>query len=33
MPEFPWVDRDTLIDQAVEIQFQGLMVPPQVRNR
>ncbi len=26
MPEFPWFDRDTLIDQAVEIQFQGLVV-------
>ena len=33
MPEFPWVDRDTLIDQAVEIQFQGLVVTPKVPNR
>ena len=27
MPEFPWVDRETLIDQAVQIQFDGLVVP------
>jgi len=33
MPEFPWVDRDTLIDEAVEIQFQGLVIPPQMHNR
>jgi len=33
MPEFPWVDRDILIDQAVEIQFQGLVTPPAIPNR
>ena len=27
MPEFPWVERETLIDQAVEIQFAGLVIP------
>jgi AcrR family transcriptional regulator len=33
MPEFPWVDRDTLIGQAVEIQFQGLVGPAKIPNR
>jgi AcrR family transcriptional regulator len=26
MPEFPWVERDSLINEAVETQFQGLIV-------
>jgi AcrR family transcriptional regulator len=33
MPEFPWVDRDTLIDQAVDAQFQGLLRPAVQTNR
>jgi hypothetical protein len=28
MPEFPWVDRDVLINQAVNVQFDGMVAGP-----
>ena len=30
MPEFPWVDLDALIDEAVDTQIRGLMIGPAI---